>query len=396
MNQTADATATGARALRIPFDAARLDRLLEESKIDVVLVCSRHNIQYLLGGYRFFFFDRHDGIQTSRYLPLLIYQKGHPERTTYVAYSAERFEIDNGMIWAPRAEGTTRGTIDAMQRAVEHLKSFGKIGTIGVERAWLPADAEQVLRESMPDVRIAEAWSPLERLRAVKTPEELRLIREASERVADSMMHVMKYAGPGKTKHELVRALRDEQHRRGLIFEYCLIAVGGSLNRAPSDAVWKEGEILSLDSGGNYRGYIGDLCRMAFRGEPDSELVDTLLEIEEIQQAARKPLRPGVTGRELYTVCEQMVRRSPNSQHLDFMVHGLGLLTHESPRLSYGREDIDVPLEANMVVSIETTLLHPRRGVIKLEDTVAITEDGWEAYGDIGRSWTRGGTGAHG
>ena len=47
-----------------------------------------------------------------------------------------------------------------------------------------------------------------------------------------------------------------------------------------------------------------------------------------------------------------------------------------------------------MVLSIETTLAHPRRGFVKLEDTVAVTADGWEAFGDGGRGWNRGGTAA--
>ena len=41
----------------VPFDQAKLDRLLDEAGIDVLVVTSKHNIQYLLGGYRFFFFD---------------------------------------------------------------------------------------------------------------------------------------------------------------------------------------------------------------------------------------------------------------------------------------------------------------------------------------------------
>ena len=45
-----------------------------------------------------------------------------------------------------------------------------------------------------------------------------------------------------------------------------------------------------------------------------------------------------------------------------------------------------------MVLSIETALPHPRRGFIKLEDTVAVTETGWQAFGDFGRGWNRGGT----
>jgi Xaa-Pro aminopeptidase len=45
-----------------------------------------------------------------------------------------------------------------------------------------------------------------------------------------------------------------------------------------------------------------------------------------------------------------------------------------------------------MVVSVETTLHHPRRGFIKLEDTVVVTPSGNEVYGDYGRGWNRGGT----
>ena len=69
----------------------------------------------------------------------------------------------------------------------------------------------------------------------------------------------------------------------------------------------------------------------------------------------------------------------------------MGLVSHEAPRLTYGRDDMDKPLEAGMVLSIETTLHHPRRGFIKLEDTIAVTAEGWEAYGDTGRSWNHGG-----
>lgn len=376
--------------LKVPFDAARLDRLMEEAGLDAVIVTSKHNIQYMLGGYRFFFFDRHEAIQTSRYLPLLVYRKGRPDQTFYIAYKGEQGEIDNGRFWTPRVEAMSRTSREPMQRAVDYIKEIGGIRSVGIERSFIPADADQILREGLPDVTIAEAWSPLERLRAIKTKEELRLIKEASERVVDSIMHVFRYAGPGRTKNEIYAMLRDEEHRRGLVFEYALNAVGTSLNRAPNDDVWKEGEIMSLDSGGQYHGYLGDLCRMAIRGEPDSELVDLLGDIEEIQQAARKPIRPGATGREMFEITAPLVKKSAGAPWMDFMVHGLGLITHEAPRLSYGSEDIDLPLEAGMALSIETTLLHPKRGIIKLEDTVIVTETGHEAYGDIGRGWNLG------
>ena len=51
----------------------------------------------------------------------------------------------------------------------------------------------------------------------------------------------------------------------------------------------------------------------------------------------------------------------------------------------------DVGLEPGMVVSVETAMLHPKRGFIKLEDTVAVTASGNEGLGDAGRSWNRAG-----
>jgi Xaa-Pro aminopeptidase len=47
-----------------------------------------------------------------------------------------------------------------------------------------------------------------------------------------------------------------------------------------------------------------------------------------------------------------------------------------------------------MVLSLETTLRHPRRGFVKLEDTVVVRPDGYEVLGDRGRRWNRGHTAA--
>ena len=62
---------------------------------------------------------------------------------------------------------------------------------------------------------------------------------------------------------------------------------------------WQKGEVLSIDSGGNYHGYIGDLCRMGVLGEPDAELEDLLSEIDAVQQAAFAKVRAGALGGDL-------------------------------------------------------------------------------------------------
>jgi Xaa-Pro aminopeptidase len=75
----------------------------------------------------------------------------------------------------------------------------------------------------------------------------------------------------------------------------------------------------------------------------------------------------------------------------------MGLVSHEAPRLTdtgpvpYDAYDANRPLEAGMVVSVETTLQHPERGFIKLEDTVAVTPTGFDIYGDRIRGWNRAG-----
>jgi Xaa-Pro aminopeptidase len=254
-------------------------------------------------------------------------------------------------------------------------------------------EAARTLAGALPECEIVDCFKVLERLRARKTPEELTKLREASERVTDSMLAVIRSHGEGSTKNEIVAALRKEETMRGLDFEYCLISAGPKINRAPSDQPWLRGEALSIDSGGSYQGYIGDLARMAVIGEPDNELVDLLAEVEAIQRAVTVRVRPGIAGGDLYDAAEKAIAQSPHRTSLKFLAHGVGMISHEIPHLTtqgpvpYEASDAHRPLEAGMVLSIETDLSHRRRGFIKIEDTVAVTEKGFEIFGERGRGW---------
>jgi Xaa-Pro dipeptidase len=385
--------ALGATATKAPFDTGKLDRLMDEAGLDILIATSRHNVQYLLGGYRFFFFDVMEAIGTSRYLPVFVYQKGHPENAAYIGNRMEGFEHELGRIWTPVVKTGSWGTIDAIGLAVDHVRKLGgETRRVGIEAGFLPSDAKDLLA-GLDSVELREAHFTLERLRAVKSPAELELIREASERVVDAMMATFNACTPGMTKNEIVARLRREEQERDLVFEYCLIAAGRSHNRAPSSQLLGEGDVISIDSGGNYQGYIGDLSRMGVLGEPDSELRDLLGEVEEIQQTARRVIRPGVVGGAIIASGEAAVKSSPHSTMLDFTAHGIGLVSHEAPRLTatgpvpYPPYDANRPLETGMVISVETALLHPARGYIKLEDTLIVAKDGYEAPGDGGRGW---------
>ncbi len=381
----------------MPFNSARLDELLDEAGLDAVLVTSKHNIQYMLGGYRYFFYANMDAHGLSRYLPCLVYVKGRAQETTYIASPMEDYERELGKFWV---DSTHFGNMTSRQTAATAVATLRRrapdIRRIGIETSFLPVDAYEVLRDGLPGASFASATLPLELLRAVKTVEELKLLEDASTRVVEAMLAAIGSHGVGATKADIADALQMEETARGVTFDYCLITMGQSFNRAPSRQAWQDGDVLSLDSGGNIRGYIGDLCRMAVLGEPDVELEDLLAEIDAIQMAARKPIRAGMRSGDIFAGPEALVARSPHRDRLEFVAHGMGIVSHEAPWLTarsavpYEAYHADRPLEAGMVLSIETTLLHPRRGFIKLEDTVAVTAEGWKAFGDAGRGWNRG------
>lgn len=382
----------------LPFDQARLDHLMEEDGIDVLLVTSKHNVQYLLGGYKSNFFASMDGIGFSRYLPVLVYPKGRPEKAGYFAHRTEVWHKEIYPFWVPKMTADSSSSVTAIQSAIEHLEVSGiKTKRIGWESAFMPVDAADILRASFADSKFINIQPHLERMRAIKTPAEIAKLRIASERVIDTMLAVIGQHGAGATKLQIAEAVEREEINRGLTFDYVLIAMGSSLNRAASSQAWQPGDVLSLDSGGNYQGYIGDLARMAILGEPDAELEDMLSEVDEIQHVAFAPIKAGAEGRVVYEAAQEWISRSRYREHLYFLAHGMGLVSHEAPRIvpsgplaaggdHYGKH----PLEPGMIISVETELRHPVRGFIKLEDTLVVTADGYEILGEGARGWNRG------
>lgn len=383
----------------LPYSFARLDELMEKAGIDVLLVTSKHNTQYLLGGYRFIFFSAMDAIGHSRYLPVIAYVKGAPDRTAYVANKMEGGEHANHPFWTPHFLPMSWGSVDSITEAVRHLRDHGPASPrIGIEPSFLPMNSAKVLEAAFPNAPLVDATGLLERLRAVKTPAERALLKQASEAITDAMQATIAASCEGDSKFRIIDRLRQEETARGLQFEYCLLTLGASHNRAASPQTWNQGEVLSIDSGGNLKGYIGDICRMGVLGEPDAELIDLLAEVETIQQAAFAKICAGAPGGDLIAAGQAELARQPHHDYIDLFAHGMGVITHEAPFLmtnhpvAYEGTDAAHPLEAGMMLSVETTMLHPRRGFIKLEDTLAVTGTGYELFGTKGRGWNRGGT----
>lgn len=383
-----------ASANDLPYRFEDLDAAMEAAGIDAVVATSKHNVRYLLGGYQFIFFSAMDAIGQSRYLPAFVYVRGKPDMTGYFANKMEIHEHKVAPFWVPEFHPDHWGSVDTMTAVGNHLQKCGVAsGRIGFEAGFMPKDGYDALSGALPQASLIDASMTLTRLRMIKTKPEIDLLREATARISQAMQATIIAAGEGSSKYEIIERLRQEETKRELAFEYCLLTLGDSHVRAGSSQTWQKGEVMSIDSGGNLHGYIGDICRMGVLGEPDAELVDLLAEVDAVQQAAFACIRPGQTGADMIATGEAELKRGPNAQHNDFFAHGMGLISHEAPFLmtnhpvAYEGIDADRPFEPGMVLSVETTLQHPRRGYIKLEDTIIITDDGHELFGADNRGW---------
>jgi Xaa-Pro aminopeptidase len=375
---------------------------MDEAGVDVLLACSLHNVQYLLGGYRFFLFEHGTVMGVSRYLPIVGYVRGRPDDGFYVGHVLEGGQQEFEPPWTPDVSNAASTAAEAGALAGQRVRARGlERARVGIERSFLPADAHAALAGELPGAQIDDAFEVLEELRAVKRPDELDIIRRAAEGIVDSMLVVFGGAEPGVTRAELADRMRIEEAARGLTFEYCLTSTGRSLNRAPTPTLaWEEGEVCCLDSGGSLHGYVGDLARMASMGPVSPRRADLLEQIDAVQQAGREAVVAGRRGGDIFDLALARQRECPDGGSMDFVAHGMGLIAHEAPRLTstgvilYPARHAERPLEAGMVLSIETDLRDPEHGFLKLEDTIVVTDDGYEAFGDAGRGWTVAGAAA--
>ena len=154
---------------------------MDEAGIDVLLATSKHNVQYLLGGHRAFFFDYMDAMGLSRYLPVVVYPKGAPDKAAFFGHRLESFQQRGQAVLDAGGAGHVVGL-------GRHHEEGGRAHPqVGVRAAsasrwrscrWTPAMA---FEERLPDSEIVDALFVLERLRARKSPAELEMLRVASE-----------------------------------------------------------------------------------------------------------------------------------------------------------------------------------------------------------------------
>ena len=200
--------------------------------------------------------------------------KGRPFETAYIASPMEAYERDMSRFWLSEISFGNMTSRQAAASAVAALRRVAPTArNIGIESSFLPLDAYEVLRDGLPDARYMPATLPLELLRAVKTPAELQLLEQAS--VPGGRGHEGPRSGRMARAPVRPRSCRPCGARKPRVDWGSTIASSPWDNPStvlPPVSAGRRNEVMSLDSGGNLGGYIGDLCRMAILGEPDAEL----------------------------------------------------------------------------------------------------------------------------
>jgi Xaa-Pro aminopeptidase len=238
------------------------------------------------------------------------------------------------------------------------------------------------LRELL-DARIAlvAAGDPVERLRAIKEPDELERIRAAAALADEAIRELMEQGLAGRTEREAAQALEDAMRRRGAqgVSFPSIVAAGphGALPHAsPRDVEISAGELVVIDWGAELDGYCSDCTRTLASGDISDDERVTYDLVLEAQLAGLRAVAPGVSGRDADAAARDVIEQAGHGDHFGHgLGHGVGIEVHEAPRLSHRS---DSTIEEGNVVTVEPGVYVPGGYGVRIEDLVYVTSDGPE------------------
>ena len=216
-----------------PFDTDRLDALMQEHGVGVLVATSKANVRYLVGSYSRFF-EAFDEIGTDRFLPVAGYVRSRPDQAFAIASAIDRQQFSVEPPWMADCVCECETAAESAEVLARMLKARGlESATLAIEQSFMPLRAAAIVTNQLPHLHITEAGPILEELRAVKRRDELELLRAASDAVLASFEAAVRVSPPEATTADIARAVAVEEVSRGLVFAYCLIAAGANLERTP-------------------------------------------------------------------------------------------------------------------------------------------------------------------
>jgi Xaa-Pro aminopeptidase len=228
-------------------------------------------------------------------------------------------------------------------------------------------------------------WVPvsgvIENLRLIKTEEELNIIKDACSIADQAFEHILGYIKPGVKEIDVSNELEFFMRKKGATSSsFDIIVASGYRSALPhgvaSDKEIQSGELVTLDFGAYYKGYVSDITRTVAVGEISDELKTIYDTVLQAQLLGMEGIKAGITGKEADALTRDYITEKGYGEYFGHSTgHGIGLDVHEGPGLSFRS---DLVLKPGMVVTVEPGIYVPNVGGCRIEDDTIVTETGNE------------------
>jgi Xaa-Pro dipeptidase len=253
-------------------------------------------------------------------------------------------------------------------------------GKVAVEEDILPAVVGAALAQMLPAASLVRCDGDFDRLRAVKSAEEIERLRKSVSLCDRAQDFVRRNARVGMREIELWGALKaDLEVSVGGRVPILVDLVGGGrtaeVGGLPGEYRLQPGDPLLLDIVPRLDGYWGDNTDTHAVGDRGSDLDKVYRVVRSTLRRAVEAVRPGLKARDLDAQMRGDIQRAGYPVYPHHSGHGLGASYHEEPRIvPYN----DLPLEPGMVIALEPGVYLPGVGGVRLEDVVLVRGDGCE------------------
>jgi Xaa-Pro aminopeptidase len=260
-----------------------------------------------------------------------------------------------------------------------------KSSRIGIEMDYVYANLLRSLEGAIENAELVDAFPLLERVMAIKSPAEVHLLRKSAALTDQTVRAIFDKAKPGVSELELGGeagvALRGGAE---FVNHLCIRSEENAFDLSPINTPrrLKDGDVLQLDIGFIYEGYVSDVNRGLVIGEASKEKADIIRVTVDVHWALLELVKPGVRVSTVFHKAVELFEKAGmgDAFRMPFIGHGLGLNLHEYP---YVTPDNHAEFEPNMVIAMEPGLYAPGRGSCRMENVVLVTETGYELITDL-------------